>query len=101
MQSTTIRQRILLSFGLILALMFAMGAAALLYTEQIRAGVYQSRTDSLPGITHSSALLLAALDDQLLTVRHVIASDKEEMRRLGAQIQEARMRVAEALRSYE
>lgn len=98
----SIRQRILGSFGLILALMVAMAGIAYHRLSGIAHDTQILRIDSVPGLHISSSLQAAWFENFLATQRLVIAdSDPELVRRDRALIESSRHDFEQGLHDYE
>jgi methyl-accepting chemotaxis protein WspA len=99
MKNWTIRQRILSSFFLILALTAAMGGLIFLFLRTIEKETIAVKTDSTPGVYLGNEILVNLLDGQLLTQRHVVELDRQAG--FEAQIQANRSHNDTLLRKYE
>jgi methyl-accepting chemotaxis protein WspA len=98
----SIRQRILGSFGLILALMIAMAGIAYHRLSGIAHDTQILRIDSMPGLHISSSLQAAWFENFLATQRLVIAdSDPELVRRDRARVESSRHDFEQAMHDYE
>src|SRR5690242_3357110 len=97
----SIRKQILTSFGLILAVMLVMGGVALAYLQRIDNASESVESVSMPGVEHSSRLLLESLEGHLLMQRHIIARDKAELDGLEQQLRAQHVREDALLGSYE
>jgi methyl-accepting chemotaxis protein WspA len=81
----TIRQRIIGSFALILALMVVMGAVAYTRLAIVEGEVSKVQTDSLPGLSQSEELMSAYERNFALTLAYAGESDPRASAQLAAQ----------------
>ncbi|TDF78317.1 methyl-accepting chemotaxis protein [Pseudomonas sp. H9] len=79
MKNWTLRQRILASFAVIIAIMLLMVVAAYSRLVTIEAGEEEVRTDSIPGVYYSSMIRSAWVDSYVLTQQLVGLSDDREL----------------------
>ncbi|MBF4207872.1 methyl-accepting chemotaxis protein [Pseudomonas sp. RC2C2] len=79
MKNWTLRQRILASFAVIIAIMSLMVVAAYSRLVAIEAGEEAVRTDSIPGVYYSSMIRSAWVDSYVLTQQLVGLSDHREI----------------------
>ena len=101
MKNWTVRQRITWSFGAIIALMFAMGAFAFLRLVTIGEETASVQKDSVPGLYHSSQIMIHWLDTFSLAQRHVLAADPAEKRKVEAMLQTTRTLLENSMKGYE
>jgi methyl-accepting chemotaxis protein WspA len=98
----SIRQRILGSFGLILALMIAMAAIAFQRLNTIADDSQILRIDSMPGLHISSTLQASWFESFLATQRLVIADgDPDSIRRDRALVESSQREIEQAMHDYE
>lgn len=79
MKNWTLRQRILASFAVIIAIMLLMVVAAYSRLVTIEAGEEEVRSDSIPGVYYSSMIRSAWVDSYVLTQQLVGLSDDREL----------------------
>ncbi|CAM3915501.1 methyl-accepting chemotaxis protein [Pseudomonas wadenswilerensis] len=79
MKNWTLRQRILASFAVIIAIMSLMVVAAYSRLVAIESGEEAVRTDSIPGVYYSSMIRSAWVDSYVLTQQLVGLSDHREI----------------------
>ncbi len=99
--NVSIRQRILLSFAVILALMVLMGGIAiqrLLHIEEEEAFL---REDAVPGMHSAEQLQSAWRTNQILLQAHVLASSDTNRASLEAELRRNNAEYNTALRRYE
>jgi methyl-accepting chemotaxis protein WspA len=82
----TIRQRILLSFAVILAVMLVMGGVAIQRLLRIEADGTVLQTDALPGMYVADQLQSAWAANQSLLQAHILAADEATMTRIEEQL---------------
>lgn len=102
MGKLTIRQRILTSFGVILALMIVMAAVAYLRLNAIERDTRSLRTDSMPGL-HLSTILRSNWFANFLAVQRIVLfdNDPESVRRDHAEIDSTFDAIDKAAHDYE
>ncbi|WP_018314425.1 methyl-accepting chemotaxis protein [Cupriavidus sp. UYPR2.512] len=101
MNQLTIRTRILASFAFILLVMALMGGVAHNRLSAIDRNVGVMKTDALPGLRYSTALL-ATWNELYVLSWHTLTADSEgERRRYFEQRHEARQRLDAQERDYE
>jgi methyl-accepting chemotaxis protein WspA len=100
MKRWTIRSRIAVSFAVILALMTVMAAIA--YTHLVRIAQLTSdiETDSLPGLKHSSQILVDRLANYSLTEQYALQADGATKPKLQAAILASRGYTATLFTQY-
>ncbi|HWD31415.1 methyl-accepting chemotaxis protein [Pseudomonas caricapapayae] len=79
MKNWTLRQRILASFAVIIAIMLLMVVAAYSRLVTIESGEEAVRTDSIPGVYYSSMIRSAWVDSYVLTQQLVGLSGNREL----------------------
>ena len=102
MGKLTIRQRILTSFGLILALMIVMAAVAYLRLNAIERDTRSLRSDSMPGL-HLSTILRSNWFANFLATQRIVLfdNDPESVRRDHAEIDSTFDEIDKAAHDYE
>jgi len=101
MQKWTIRQRILVSFAAILALMMVMGAIAYTYLVHIEREAIAVQTDSLPGVYYGMQILSAWLASYALTQDYVLQQDRAAKQILESKLQANRTSQDNVITKYE
>ncbi len=101
MNQLTIRTRMLVSFGIILLVMALMGGVAHNRLSAIDRNVGVMKTDALPGLRYSTALLATWNELHILSWQTLTAGSEAERRRYFDQRQEARQRLDAQERDYE
>lgn len=98
----SIRQRILSSFGLILALMIVMAAIAYVRFHAIERDTQDLRQDSMPGLRLSASLRASWLESFLATQRLMLSdSDAPSTERDKALVVSTRQAIEKTTRDYE
>lgn len=97
----TIRQRILLSFGLILAAMLFMGGMVFLQLKNVRMQEQILTQHSLPGLAATNMLRITWVEQQLLLEEHGLAADQATKDAIEAQMRTARAMLDKALLDYK
>ncbi|WP_029049516.1 methyl-accepting chemotaxis protein [Cupriavidus sp. amp6] len=101
MNQLTIRTRILVSFAFILLVMALMGGVAHNRLSAIDRNVGVMKTDALPGLRYSTALLATWNELYVLGWQTLTAGSEGERRRYFEQRHEARQRLDAQERDYE
>jgi methyl-accepting chemotaxis protein WspA len=101
MNTWTIRRRILASFAAVLALMIVMGAVAYACLSRVAQDATVIQKEALPGMSYSTQLTAAWLDNFDLTRKHVAEPEGVEMRKAESQLQANRARLENLTRNYE
>jgi methyl-accepting chemotaxis protein WspA len=98
----SIRQRILASFGVILALMIVMAAVAYLRLNAIERDTQSLRSDSMPGL-HLSTMLRSSWFANFLAVQRLVLfdNDPESIKRDHAEIDSTFDAIDKAAHDYE
>jgi methyl-accepting chemotaxis protein WspA len=98
----TIRQRILISFGIVLSLMVVMAIIAYTRLAAIERDTNGLQEDSLPGLYLATSMRSAWLENYGLTQRLIfIDADPEAIKRDEARIAETRQSLDQVARDYE
>ncbi|MDQ3159880.1 MAG: methyl-accepting chemotaxis protein [Pseudomonadota bacterium] len=101
MNNITIRQRVFLSFGVILAVILAMGGMALQKLGRIEAQETSMRADAIPGL-YSSAQIRAEWNSYyILLQEYPMAKDAVSMANLRARMRSTRAAFDAALENYD
>jgi methyl-accepting chemotaxis protein WspA len=102
LKKRTIRQRILISFGIVLALMIAMAVIAYTRLAAIEKDTTGLQEDSLPGLYLATGMRSAWFENYELTQRLIyIDTDPEAIKRDEARIVETRQSLDNFARDYE
>jgi methyl-accepting chemotaxis protein WspA len=101
MDSWTIRHRILASFAAVLALMIVMGAVAYACLARVERDATVIQKEALPGISFSTQLMAAWLDNFDLARKYVVETEDVDMRKVESQLQANRARLENLDRSYQ
>ena len=101
MRNWTIRQRILASFAVILALMVVMGGVAYLRLALIEQKATTIQQDAVPGIYFSSQLMTALVTSFSLTQEHILQEDPAMMRQVDSLLQANRGNLESLIKNYE
>lgn len=101
MKNWSIRQRILGSFALILALMFLMGGIAYTQLASIQDKTEKLETDSLPGVYYSGRIARALILDFALTAEHILEVDPKVMRHIASKLEANHTEMKPLIQSYE
>jgi methyl-accepting chemotaxis protein WspA len=101
MNDWTIRRRVLIGFALILSLMAAMAGVALERLARIEDSTTLLRTDSLPGLRVSGAMLSNLLSTHAALHAHLISTDDASMKASDAVLRAGRQAFDELCREYE
>ena len=102
MKNWTLRQRILASFAVIIAIMLLMVVAAYSRLVAIESDEEAVRTDSIPGVYYSSMIRSAWVDSYVLTQQLVGLSGQRELTAADkAQYQEFEDRLKQHMASYQ
>jgi len=86
MRNWTIRQRILASFAVILALMVVMGGVAYTRLALIEQKTRTIQLDAIPGLYFSGQLESDWVENYSLTQEHILQQDMAAMRKLESQL---------------
>ncbi|HSX79706.1 MAG TPA: methyl-accepting chemotaxis protein, partial [Candidatus Saccharimonadia bacterium] len=101
MKNRTIRQRILVSFAAILALMIVMVAVAYTYLVHIELETIAVQTDSLPGVYYGTQIMSAWLTSYALTQDYVLQEDRAAKQILESKLQANRTSKENWITKYE
>jgi methyl-accepting chemotaxis protein WspA len=93
MKDWTIRRRIVVSFGVILALILIMGGISFWELQRIKETSRALHTDSLPGLSYDSALQSALIENYLLTERYARLEDRAAIDRLALELADNRAQI--------
>ncbi len=100
MNNITIRQRILFSFAVILAVMLLMGGFAMQRLSVIESKEDQLRRDSIPGL-HLGGRMESIWDENYLILLELAFVDAAEIPRVEERLRAKRVVFDEAVRNYE
>jgi methyl-accepting chemotaxis protein WspA len=101
MKNATIRQRLLGSFAIILALMMVMGGVAYTRLAIIEKGAASAAADSVPGLYYSGQIATNLLTTYALTVQRLSQGDVLAMRTLESRWQASQEKLADSIKVYE
>lgn len=101
MKNLNIRQRILASFAVILAIIIVMGGVTYLKLAQIERETIKMQTDTLRGLYFSSQIKDAWLANYALTQEQIIEEDPGAIHDVGLQIQTNWIKLNTAIKGYE
>jgi methyl-accepting chemotaxis protein WspA len=101
MKNLSIRQRVIASFALVLALMLAMAAITYQRLHRVQEEVRSMETDSLPGLQTSYAMLVTISDLESLFEQHARESDVAEMGALAQRLPPLHEQLGQQLLAYE
>lgn len=101
MISLTIRRRILLSFAAVLAVMSAMAALSYVWFVQTEREAVSVETKTVPGLYISAQLMAAWSENRGLTREFLLSDTADEKKQALDRIAAGRVRIREALKSYE
>ncbi len=100
MNSWTIRQRLLGSFAIILALMIVMEGIAFTRLATIEKGATSAATQSIPGLYHSTKVLGNLIMSYALTIEQIGQGDVLAMQALEARLKANQRSMEESIRRY-
>ncbi len=86
MKNWTVRQRIVWSFGAVIALMIIMGAFAFMRLATIERETADVQKDSVPGLYYSGQIMVDWLNIFSFTEHHVLTADPAEKLKIAAQL---------------
>ena len=101
MKNWSIRQRILGSFAVILALMVVMGGVAYTRLASIEQKTEEVERDSLPGVYYSTQVMNAMVTDYALTEEHVLQEDMAAIRQVESRLDANRANLESQIHNYE
>jgi methyl-accepting chemotaxis protein WspA len=101
MKDWTIRRRIIVSFGVILALILGVGGILFKELRDIDAETRALRTDSLPGFEFDSALQSAWTTNYLLTERYVRLEDRAAIDKLAIELAASQTQIDDLMAKHE
>jgi len=101
MKNWTVRQRIIWSFGAVIALMIIMGAFAFMRLATIESETADMQKDSVPGLYNSGQILVDWLNMHTLTQRYVLTADPAEKLKIAAALDSARDDLDKAIKAFE
>ncbi len=101
MKNWTIRQRILVSFTVILALMVVMASIAYTRLASIEQKMVELDKDSLPGVYYSTQITSVWITDYALTEAHILQEDMAAIRQVESQRDVNRANLESYIRNYE
>jgi methyl-accepting chemotaxis protein WspA len=101
MKNWTIRQRILVSFTVILALMVVMASIAYTRLASIEQKTAELDKDSLPGLYYSTLITSVWITDYALTEAHVLQEDITAIREVESQLDVNQANLESYIRNYE
>ena len=100
MKSWSIRQRILLSFALVIAMMIAMAVIAYVRLTNIEAHAISLQTRSLQALDSSTQIFLAWQENYSLTQSLVIQADPAAFNKVKEQLDASRSSFDELTKKY-
>jgi methyl-accepting chemotaxis protein WspA len=101
MNNWTIRQRILASFSVILALMLVMGGVAYTRLALIEQKATTIQRDSMPGLDFSAKLMTALITSYSLTQEHILQEDPTLGRHVDSLLQANRGVLESLIKNYD
>ena len=101
MKNWTVRQRIIWSFGAVIALMIIMGAFAFMRLATIEQETVDVQRDSVPGLYYSDQIMTGWLDIYMLTQRHVLAVEPMEKQKVEVLLDARRARLDDSIKAFE
>ncbi|MEZ0271216.1 MAG: methyl-accepting chemotaxis protein, partial [Methylophilaceae bacterium] len=101
MKNWSIRQRILGSFALILALMFLMGGIVYTQLASIKEKTEKVEGDSLPGMYYSGRIARSLILDFALTAEHILEVDAAKRRPIASKLEANRTEMETHIQGYE
>ena len=101
MKTWTIRRRIVVSFGVAVALLVGIGGAAMRYLRAISQEVQMIEEDSIPGLFQIAQLQAALYADYTLAQQMALRDDKAGVDSTEEQLRVSRRTVETALGNYE
>lgn len=101
MNSWTIRQRLLGSFAIILALMIVMGGIAFTRLATIEKAATSAATQSIPGLYHSTKILGNLIMSYALTIEQIGQADVLAMQALEVRLKANQRSMEESIRRYQ
>lgn len=101
MNDWTIRRRIVVSFGAILALIFVIGGVLFKELQGIDGAIRVLRSDSLPGLEYDMALESAFTTNYLLIEQHARLEDRAAMDKLVLELAANHARIDELMARNE
>jgi methyl-accepting chemotaxis protein WspA len=101
MNNWTIRQRLLGSFAVILALMIVMGAVAYTRLATIEKRATSAATQSIPGLYRSTQVLGNLIMGYALTIQQIGQGDVLAIQTLEARLKANQQRMEDSIRQYE
>jgi methyl-accepting chemotaxis protein len=97
----TIGRRLGLGFALVVALTLGLGAYFFLALARIDERINSITSDNLPGVSLTKQLVIECMSYRVITLKHVISKDAEEMRALDAAADQAAIKILALLKDYE
>lgn len=101
MKNRSVRQRILVTLAVVLALMVVMGAVALTKLARIEQEATHLHRDSLPGLYYSTQILVVRIVDYSLTQQHVLSGDRIAKQKLADRLEANRVQIESLIAAYE
>jgi methyl-accepting chemotaxis protein WspA len=101
MKNWSIRQRILGSFALVLALMFLMGGIVYTQLAGIKEKTEKVERDSLPGVYYSGRIARTLILDFALTAEHILEVDAAKRRPIASKFEANRTEMETHIQDYE
>jgi methyl-accepting chemotaxis protein WspA len=100
MKHWTIRQRIVASFGIVLALLFLLAVGAFIELSRMVVATRSLQHDSVAGLEQAQLLASAWYETYLLSSRYALVEDREASDRLGQTLRANRARLDTAAEAY-
>lgn len=101
MRNWTIRQRILASFAVILALMVVMGGVAYTRLALIEQKATTIQLDAMPGLDFSTQIMTALVTGYSLTQEHILQEDPAMIRQVDSQLQANLGHLESLIKNYD
>jgi methyl-accepting chemotaxis protein len=101
MQNWTIGRRLAVGFSVLVLLSGVLSGVFLYSLAGINEDINSITTDNIPGVIYSNEVMRGALNYRVLTLRHVAATDVEEMRAIDADCLAVANATLEDLKKYE
>ena len=97
----TVRRRVVLGFGAVVALIAVVESVSLIELDRINEKGASLRSDSLPGLEFASRLQSDWLDSYALTIRYLATPDAATRAQLAPKLQAVRADLDQAATQYE
>src|SRR6185295_8441972 len=101
MNNWTVRQRIIITLGAIVALLVGLAGFSFYRLHSIQTQVESLEKDSVPGLHWINLLEVAVADYDSLLYRHIVASNATDIAEVDRQIDAKKLEIDSALVKYE